>query len=197
LSSDFEENDFGIFSYFGVTDPHKLKILTQFIRDMRPHATVIVHRDRDFMTDDEVSAWRERVREMKLQPYVTEGRDVEDAFVNAVHLADLNGSITEIEAGALISGALEELRPDAIKNFVNGRIEILRKSGVTNPNMGEIAEVAAQNVAADLRKCVKGKTLLARARARFKAEKGVNLKVGGTSAAIASDDLRKIRKLQK
>lgn len=196
LSSNYEASDFRIFSYFGVTEPHKLKALAHFIQDMRPKATIIVHRDRDFMTPPEVGIWAQQVRDMNLQPYVTEMTDIEDCFMNAGTLAEKNG-LTELEAGALINDSLEELRVDAIRTFVNGRIEIMRKGGITNPNMGELAESATIQIGADLRSCVKGKALLAKARSRFKAYKGVNLKVSGPSASSVSESLSQIRKLQK
>jgi predicted ATPase len=197
LSSNFDDNDFGIFSYFGVTEPHKLRILTQFIRDMRPTATIIVHRDRDFMTDAEVKAWEERVRELKLQPLVTAGTDIEDALVNASYLSEKNSNLTELEAAELISSALEELKVDAVKNYVNGRIEALRRSGDTNPNYGAIAEEATQMLTSAPRKTIKGKQLLARTRAKFRAQKGVNLKTSGPSTHLSSNSLIDIRKLQK
>jgi hypothetical protein len=80
---------------------------------------------------------------------------------------------------------------------VNGRIEVLRKNGVTNPNVGEVAELAANRLASDPRAVVKGKALLAKARERFRSAKGVNLKVGGASPTLANAVLKNIRKLQK
>lgn len=197
LSSGFDEGDFGVFSYFGVTEPHKLKILTQFIRDMRPQATIIVHRDRDFMTDDETAQWEQKVRELKLQPFVTKGTDLEDAFVNPAYLSEKNANFTELQAAAIISSALEELKVDAVKNFVNGRIEALRKSGSTNPNYGEVAEFATQKLNNDPRSAIKGKPLLSRTRSKFRDERGVNLKIGGASTHLSNTDLENIRKLQK
>jgi hypothetical protein len=197
LSSNFDESDFGIFSYFGVTEPHKLRILTQFIRDMRPNATVIVHRDRDFLNDAEVLAWEERVRELKLQPLITSGTDIEDAFANPAYLAEKNSNFTELEAAETIASSLEELKVDAIKNYVNGRIEALRKSGNTNPNYGQIAEEATQKLANEPRKVIKGKLLLSRTRAKFREQKGVNLKASGPSPHLSNNSLIEIRKLQK
>lgn len=197
LSSGFDLSDFGIFSYFGVTEPHKLKILTQFIRDMRPNATIIVHRDRDFMTNSETEDWEGRVRELKLQPFVTAGTDLEDAFVTPENFAGKNANFTALEAADLIAQSLAELKVDAIKNFVNGRLEVLRKAGSSNPNMGEVAAAAAAQFEKDVRPMVKGKMLLGRARTRFRDERGINLKVGGASPALLNDTLVKLRKLQK
>jgi energy-coupling factor transporter ATP-binding protein EcfA2 len=197
LSSGFDKDDFGIFSYYGVTDPHKLRILAHFIRDMRPNATIVIHRDRDFMLDKEVDSWNSKVRELKLQPFVTEGTDIEDAFLNPDYLSEKNANLTALEASNLINESIQELKVDAIKNYVNGRLEILRKSGTSNPNVGDIAAVAAAQMQDDARRMIKGKQLLSRARGRYRDERGINLKVGGASPKLRSQDLQGIRKLQK
>jgi hypothetical protein len=128
---------------------------------------------------------------------VTAGTDIEDSLVSPSYLSEKNSNFTELEAAELIASALEELKVDAVKNYVNGRIEALRKSGDTNPNYGAIAEEATQKLANTPRKTIKGKQLLARTRAKFRDQKGVNLKASGPSAHLCSNSLIEIRKLQK
>jgi hypothetical protein len=65
------------------------------------------------MLPAEAEVWEQRVRELKLQPFVTAGSDLEDAFVNPENLAEKNGTLTQLEAATLISDSVEELKVDA------------------------------------------------------------------------------------
>lgn len=197
ISSGFDEADFGVFSYFGVSDPSKLKVVATFIRDMQPTSTVLIHRDRDFLSAENVKSWEESVRAMKVQPFVTAGRDIEDSLVRADFLVEKNPNLTELDASRLIGEAAEELRVDAIKVFMNGRVEAERKSGNTNPDLGLLAQEAANAVSKSLRESVKGKALLAKLRDRYRVEKGRNLMTRGTSACLSDPTLVNVRKLQK
>lgn len=196
-SSGFDEDDFGVFSYFGVSDPSKLKVIANFIRDMQPTSTIIIHRDRDFLSDEHVLDWENSVRAMKVCPFITSGRDIEDGLILSEYLVEKNANLTALDASRLISEAAEELRVDAIKAFVNGRIEAERKFGNTNPNMGEIAELAATEVGKNIRTAVKGKSLLGKLRQRYRAETGLNLRTRSPSAALSDPKLVEARKLQK
>lgn len=80
--------------------------LARFIRSIKPAARVIVHRDRDFMTDEDV----EDLKQMLLKDgddidlFVTEGSDIEHYFTRSQHLeacfeltsADVATSMEEI-----------------------------------------------------------------------------------------------------
>lgn len=142
LSNGFDEQDFALQSYFGVTDPHRLQVIIGLLSEIQPTSTIAVHRDRDFMTDDEVADWENAVRSFGAEPYVTEMRDIEDHFLDPIYLEEKNANLTEIEAGALLQQAIQNLAVNAVENYTNGRLEVLRKSGERNFNHGAIAAAA-------------------------------------------------------
>jgi hypothetical protein len=190
ISNGFEEDDFRVLSYFGVTEPHKLKVVVDVIRELQPEAMVIVHRDRDFLKSAEVETWSERVRAIQAEPFVTSQRDIEDYLVEPAFLAEKNPNLTEIEAGGLLARACEQLAATAVEDYVNGRVDIERQINPREVNPGAIAREAAELVARNPREAIKGKQLRATMRRIFQAETGRNLLDGGTSDHLRDARLR-------
>lgn len=193
-SSGFEPSEFGVFSYRGVANINSAKIVTKFVREMRPDAVIILHRDRDYLSDDEVAQWEVDVRQHGLQPFITSGRDVEHSFLNPEYLAEMNQVLSESDAKELIKEAAEELRHSAIQDYTNARIASMRTMGKTNPNIGSIAAEAAAAVADDLEASLKGKDTLKRVRRVFQEKHGTNLRQIVPSALVSDPKLEKIRK---
>ena len=79
------------FSYKTSTNLEPAKILAAFILEISPATKVIIHRDRDFMNDDEVNKISLKITSCGAIPFVTEGADVEGYFVHSKHISDRIG----------------------------------------------------------------------------------------------------------
>jgi ABC-type cobalamin/Fe3+-siderophores transport system ATPase subunit len=66
--------------------------LASYIRDESPRTRVLIHRDRDFMTVDEVDRVKEKIMRSGAHPFITRGSDVESYFVDPEHIAVISGS---------------------------------------------------------------------------------------------------------
>lgn len=192
LSNGFANDSFAVYSYYGIIEPHKLQVVIDIIRELQPHASVIVHRDRDFLIQDEVDTWNQRVRAMDASPFVTASTDVEDYFVNPDYLAEKNANLTALDAAAIIEQAIAELVPKAIENYTNGRLDVLRKAGNRDINNGAVAAHAAQIVDQSPRSAIKGKMLRASVRRIFREQRGLNLNTAGTSAFLEDEMLQQL-----
>ena len=51
-------------AYYGCTSPHNLRPLLELIRASNPQAKIVVHRDRDYLTDEEGAEWETEIRNM-------------------------------------------------------------------------------------------------------------------------------------
>jgi energy-coupling factor transporter ATP-binding protein EcfA2 len=94
--SGFASSETLYFSYKTSTNLESAIMLAEFIMNIAPTTKVIVHRDRDFMTDEEVDKVTVRISESGASVYITEGSDVESHFVNEHHLAVLLGVKSEV-----------------------------------------------------------------------------------------------------
>lgn len=83
----FPKNGTLFYSYKTSTNLEAAKILAAFILDVSPGTKVIIHRDRDFMTTEEVEQTSLKIAECGGIPFITEGCDVETYFLEANHLS--------------------------------------------------------------------------------------------------------------
>jgi hypothetical protein len=61
--------------------------LATFIKDFAPATNIIIHRDRDFMTDSEIQRAIQKLAGCGAAVFLTEGSDIESYFVTPEHIA--------------------------------------------------------------------------------------------------------------
>ena len=157
-------------AYYGCTSPHNLRPLLELIRASNPQAKIVVHRDRDYLTDQEGTEWETKIRSMEAEPFLTLGVDIESHFLRADHLAELNGK-TEAEMDQLLRRATEECRELSIEKYVNGRTDIAKKAGTFRAlNLGQMATSAPQLVDGNAERYRHAKTVLKKARQLYQQD---------------------------
>ena len=154
-----------ILPYHGVTTIRNLRPLLQVIRSSNADATIVVHRDRDFLSDDEAQEWEEAIRRLHVEPMLTHGTDVESHFLDSHHLAENNQDQTAEEFVDLVKSIREDNRADLIQSYVNGRLQIARINGTFGSlNIGRLAAEAGDKISRNPDKLAHGKMVLRRLR---------------------------------
>jgi len=98
-ASGYKKQDFALYTYKTSSNIHSALILSEFIYEIAPITKVIIHRDRDFMTDQEVEWAVEKIEDSKALAFITKGADIEDYFLDSNHLGSLlDVPAEEIEA---------------------------------------------------------------------------------------------------
>jgi len=196
-SSGFDPTRTVVQSYYGVTGLHHLRPLINMIRKVKPSATILVHRDRDFMTDEEVAVWKADVIKLRAEPFVTHGIDIESHFITPPYLASKNDGVSAEEFSALIAKCNSQMHDDMVANYVNGRTTIARQDkSFGNLNLGALAVDAEKAVAAAPGKFVCKATLKCLKR-EFKKDFDRFLQVGTSSPLLKCDDLEHVAKKVK
>ncbi len=176
-------------AYYGCTSPHNLRPLLDLIRASNPQAKIVVHRDRDYLTDEESTKWETEIRSMAAEPFLTLGVDIESHFLHANHLAELNGK-TEAEMDRLLRRATEECRESSIEKYVNGRTDIAKKAGTFGAlNLGQMATRAPQLVDDNAERYRHAKTVLKKARQLYQQDSSTSLNVIAPSPHITVEEL--------
>lgn len=190
-ASGFRMEEVVVLSYHGVTTIKNLRPLVEIARGQRPDIPIVLHRDRDFLSDDEVERWNELVRNLRVDPFVTTGTDVESHFVCSQHLADTNAEEDVQGFSMMIDDVLAELTPKLIEEYVNGKLQIARNSpNGERRNPGTLAAEAHGAIAEA--KNQKGKTLLRGLRKAFRDKHNRNLKTIAVSASLSVEQLKTI-----
>lgn len=197
-NSGFPMDDVLVLAYYGCTSPHNLRPLLELIRISNPSAKIIVHRDRDYLANDEAEAWNTKMREMGAEPFLTSGVDIESHYLNADHLAEINNRSRE-EMEALVHEATEECTKTSIEKYVNGRTDVEKKNGTFGKlNLGELAAGANSVIEGDQLRFRHSKTVLKCLRKSFQDKYGQNIRVIGNSDHLKSELLADIvQKLPK
>ena len=176
-SSGFVMDKTVLLPYYGVSTIKQLRPLVRMISGVNAEATIVLHRDRDYMTDIEVNEWENSVRSLGVKPVVTTDVDLESHFLRAEHLADVNPGRSEADFDRLINAALASCKDDSIRHYVNGRIEIERSQGNhASIDHGGLAVQATRAVENDLKGLSHGKTVLRRIRRDYQRKYNENLK---------------------
>jgi len=98
-SSGFEDDEIVIYSYKTSSNIQSALTLSEFILEIAPDTKVIIQRDRDFMTDEEVEWTSQSIENSGAIPFITEGSDIEHYFQISSHLAELLGvELEEIDS---------------------------------------------------------------------------------------------------
>ena len=98
-ASGFDMANTVIYTYKTSSQIHSAIYLAEFIRDIAPNTTIVVHRDRDFLTDVEIGWLSEKISNSGAHPFITEGCDIESYFIDPAHLAEvLDEEVEDVEA---------------------------------------------------------------------------------------------------
>lgn len=192
LSNGFVDEDTRVASYAGCSKIEAATVLGQFIEAHAQRVTVIIHRDRDYMTDDEVASYNEAVERCGLQPFVTDKNDIEAYFVNAEHLAELNAGVSVEEVDGIINEVIRETQNFSLEAITNLRVEAAyraRSRTGSPPNVGQIANQTADEYDANPRDMARGKIVIGRVSAGIQRIIGANPRVFESTHYLLSQAL--------
>ncbi len=174
-NSGFNLDETAPLPYNGVTTIHLLKPLVKQIKDVSD-ATIVVHRDRDFLEQDEIELWKKEIRAIGAEPFVTSDIDVEGYYSSDEYIA--LATHKKLDVKQLKAEAAGNQDEEVISSYVNGRIDHERKSGTIGKlDIGKLSAAIAQKVAKDRWIYMKGKRKLARLRFVCQQEHGLKYEI--------------------
>lgn len=147
-SSNFDLDKTLILPYYGVTTIKNLRPLVNIVRTSNQSAKILLHRDKDYLDISESQNWQKQVRQLQVEPFLTNGTNVESYLINPQHLAELNHDVSEKDFKNMIEEVIKSLHEKFIEAYVNGRIDVERQNGnIRQVNHGKIAAEAPKNIA--------------------------------------------------
>lgn len=188
-ASGFPMNETLVLAYYGCTSPHNLRPLLELIRGSNSSAKIVVHRDRDYLTDNEGNDWSVNMRKMGAAPFLTDGVDVESHYINAQHIATLN-NLSPAEVATLIDDATDSCQRASVEKYVNGRTDLEKKNGTFGKlNLGQMAVDAPSLIEKDKERYRHSKTVLKTLRNKFQERYGTNMKIIQVTEHLRSNHL--------
>lgn len=125
-SSGFNMKETYMLSYEGCSKLASANLFSIFVKEKMPNLHVLVHRDRDYLTDSEIEYQHETFHRIDVRFFYTEGTDVESYFLNAEHIHHCYPNIDLATATALVEDTISDILPKSIdflykKEFGNRR----------------------------------------------------------------------------
>lgn len=194
-SNDFVEDDTEIASYTGCTKVDAAILLGRFLSEKAPHVHLVIHRDRDYLSQPAAEGYARELRRARVSPFLTELNDIESYFLNAEHVHALNPGVSVERGRELLTQATNETAAQSIEAIVNQRTAEAfrqRRDGGAQPNHGAIAVQAQTDYAADPVALRRGKGVMGRFRALLQQELGANPRIFLPSQHLRTETIANI-----
>ncbi len=143
-SSGFNMEETSIISYEGCSKLASANLFSVFVKEKMPHVKIVVHRDRDYLTDAEIEDISMQFQRIDVSFFVTRGTDVESHFLNAKHLNACHPNIAVEEAKRLIAEVMEATKSKSIDLLRKKEFGGMRDIRYTHLNKA-IEELVADN----------------------------------------------------
>lgn len=165
--------------------------LANFIKSSAKTCNIIIHRDRDFMTDDEIQVIRDKFVEEELSLWITDECDIEAYFTTVDHIVELTGKRADevlqwqneflVENHVVIQHKFEEKRNAVKISMYNVENRLKKNKNISWPSFGDLFG----NSVPTSRKNVVGKFMLKKCNANMKklTDSSINL-MNSTKALV-------------
>lgn len=152
------EDECAVLSYNGCTSFSSAKLLADYIRQSSPGMSVIIHRDRDYLSDVEVAKAVEKYETESLAIYWTPGTDIESDFLSVDHVGSVYGDLGL--ADELLREATEQVRTESIRLLTNSRTSDALSSGTSKGDFGGLYQSCEEEYDSDPIRYRHGKKVL-------------------------------------
>ena len=129
----FDLSEILIYSYKTSSNIESAELFVDFIHNVAHECKVVIHRDRDFMTSEEVARIESKIRDVNAIPFITTGSDIESYFIDEDHLAEILGTEVD-EVNIWIHEIATNYHTRIQHEFTRKRDEVKRKLYRFNPD---------------------------------------------------------------
>lgn len=108
-----------IIPYNGCGKIENVILFSSFVHGFLPEAKILVHRDRDYLSDNEIADLRSKMERNSICFWATPSTDIESIFINADHIHTLFPELQQETIEEIIALARNRTRENSIEKFVN------------------------------------------------------------------------------
>ncbi|GBF32788.1 hypothetical protein DCCM_0984 [Desulfocucumis palustris] len=194
-ASGFIMSEVDVWPYSGCTNINTASALAAFIRKHAPATNILVHRDRDYLTDDEVRDYVAKLERFGIKCFITNGTDAESHFLTVEHVCSLYPAISAEKVNEFLNQATNEAEEKSIEKFINSRTNMafmLRRQGGGEPNHGNIATTAIASYRQNIVRYRHGKSVKGRFISKLQQELGGNINIFKVTPHIIVEQLSQL-----
>ena len=131
-----------IWPYEGCSKLDTAIVLAAFIKKNAPATQVVIHRDKDFLSQQECDEIKAKANAAHIEVFFTIGTDIESHFINSNHISKVYPEMTIAEINAIIEKSTDEAKDKSLRNYVNSVTQSalkLQYAGGVKVDSGQIA----------------------------------------------------------
>src|SRR3546814_2544292 len=122
--------------------------LATALKARHPQVEILIHRDRDYLSDEKAKAIEADIRKVGAHPFISAGVDIESHFLDIKHLNELcGGAISEPALSAMLDEATQECEADSIERLITTwLLQIQQDIGKVGSKVTELTALYRRNV---------------------------------------------------
>lgn len=183
----FDLNETEIWSYEGCSKIETAIVLAAFIKSNVPGTTVLIHRDTDYLSTEEMAEIQQKATSANIEIFFTTGTDIENHFLNVDHIKKIYPEVDVADIRNVIADATNDVKQKSLENFVNARMAAalqVQYAGGARANAGQISTACNRDYEGDSSKYRHGKKALRALKKRLQNTYGLK------ELLIPTEDLR-------
>lgn len=190
IASGAEEDKVQIWSYSGCTKIDAAVTLCRFINDHAPGTEVLVHRDRDYLRDEEITQINNIFSAKNIRIFLTQGTDAESHLINIQHIRTFYPQLSELQISQAIDEATEAVKQYSIQTLARSMLreeKARRKANGDNgdPDIVALTDQARADFATHPERWRHGKKTFGHMKSKLQALLGENPNIVRPSENIA------------
>lgn len=119
LANEFNLNETEIWAYDGCSKLDTALVLAAFINENAPGTKIVIHRDRDYLTDQECADLTQKANHAGIEIFFTKGTDIESHLILPNHIHKIYAELSIQEINDFISQATDEVQDKSLRNYIN------------------------------------------------------------------------------
>lgn len=113
-SSGFQMDEIMLVSYEGCSKIASAHLFSLYAKKKMPNTQILVHRDRDYLTDYEISQLKRTFDKIDVHFFCTKGTDIESHFLDPNHIKHCYPKIDPQTIAQMVSEVIEEVMPKSM-----------------------------------------------------------------------------------
>lgn len=173
-ANEFDLTQTDIWSYEGCSKIEIAVVLAAFIKKNAPNTKIVIHRDSDYLSNEQKAKIEEKAKLANIDIFFTLGTDIESHFLSISHLQKIYPEIKKEDLKDILRKATEEIREKSLEIFINTKTqEALKRQyeGGEQVNNGQISIKCIEEYNNTPERYRHGKKVLKKLRADFQSLK--------------------------
>lgn len=115
----FNNDETEYFSYNGSGNITGAIVLARYLKSKNDDITVVIHRDRDYLSETQVNSLAKRIEKHGFHFFVTDGVDVESLYINCDHILALHPELTRAYIEEVIEKSTDECQELSVDRLID------------------------------------------------------------------------------